>query len=238
MEKALKKILLVGASGGIGRAIATELFSKYRLFITTTKEDSLDSLFNDLPGISGAIFDHTSRLEKDLIEEAHEKLDGLDGIVIASGITSDSLCMRLSDEMWDKTLEVNLSSAFRLIKHANRYLFRSEQGRVIVISSVIARMGNAGQVAYAASKAGLEGMVRSLAREFAGRKITVNAIAPGFIETKMTADLNHDALLETIPLKRIGQPSEIAYGVDFLLSERAGYITGHTLEINGGMWMA
>lgn len=240
----MKNALLIGAAGGIGSAILEEMYAKgeYNIIATSTREEALAQLKQDFEKIGTVAFDHTSRCEKELIAQVSEQFSSMtngngniDVIVIASGMTSDSFCMRLSDELWDKTIEVNLSSSFRVIKHAYRKM--NAGGAIILISSVVARMGNIGQVAYAASKGGVESMVKTLAREFAAKEITVNAIAPGFIATKMTQAFDEQELAKSIPLNRFGKAEEIAYATEFLASQKARYITGHTLEINGGMWM-
>ena len=231
----MKKVaLIVGASGGIGHAILKEFYNddNYEVFATSTKQEKLDELKAEFSNINGLVFDHTARNEKELIKQIGKKIDC---VVIASGMTSDSLSIRLSDELWDKTLEVNLSSSFRLIKNA--YLSLNKDASIILVSSVVARMGNIGQVAYSASKGGLESMVKTLAREFASKGITVNAVAPGFIETKMTKMFDYEELKKNVPLNRIGQADEVAFAVKFLAHEKSKYITGHTLEINGGIWM-
>lgn len=227
-----KTALIVGASGGIGHAILQELYDEYDIFATSTKQENLDELKKEFANITPILFDHTKREEGAIIKNLGKKLDA---VVIASGITSDSLSIRLSDELWDKTIEINLSSSFRLLKHA--YLHMNQQSAIVLVSSVVARMGNVGQVAYSASKGGLEAMVRTLAREFASKNITINAVAPGFIETKMTKMFDYEALKKNIPLNRIGQSTEVAFAVKFLLHEKSRYITGHTLEVNGGLYM-
>lgn len=226
----MKNVLIVGASGGIGSAILDSFYGEYNVFATSTRQESIELLAGQYPQMNGFVFDHTARKENELIKSLGVNLDCL---VIASGITSDALSIRLSDELWDKTLEVNLSSSFRIIKHA--YLKMNAGASIILLSSVVARMGNVGQVAYAASKGGVESMVKTLSREFASKAITVNAVAPGFIATKMTAMFDEQQIVKSIPLKRMGQPREVAIAVKFLAT--AGYITGHTLEINGGLWM-
>lgn len=227
-----KTVLIVGASGGIGAAILKEFYADYKVFATSTKQENLDALKLEFPNIEGVVFDHTKREESQLIKNLGAKLDC---VVVASGMTSDMLSIRLSDELWDKTLEVNLSSSFRLLKSA--YMNMNRGGSIVVLSSVVARMGNIGQVAYSASKGGLEAMVRTLAREFASKQISVNAVAPGFTKTKMTQMFDEEMIIKNIPLARMALPDEIAFSVKFLAHERARYITGHTLEINGGLWM-
>jgi 3-oxoacyl-[acyl-carrier protein] reductase len=162
-------------------------------------------------------------------------------LVNNAGITRDNLLLLLKDEDWDLVLDTNLGAAFRLARACARGMTRARRGRIINIGSVVGAMGNAGQVNYAAAKAGLAGFTRALARELASRTITVNTVAPGFIETDMTAALNadqRDALLQSVPLARFGEPREVAALVTYLASPLAGYITGQTLHINGGMYLA
>ncbi len=231
----MKKALIVGASGGIGKAILKDFYQDYDVVATSTKQEKLDALKDEFPNIKTVVFDHTKREEADVIKAAVAAVGKIDCIVIASGITSDSLSIRLSDDLWDKTIEVNLSSSFRLIKNA--YMQMNRAGTIIVLSSVVGKMGNIGQVAYSASKGGLEAMVRTLAREFASKGITVNAVAPGFTQTKMTQMFDQVQLSKLIPLGRMALPEEVAFAVKFLANEKASYITGHTLDINGGLWM-
>lgn len=233
----MKKVLIIGASGGIGSEILKEFIQEGNIITaTSTRDEKIAEMQKEFPNVNFLKLNHMEKNEDKVINEACDKMGGLDCVIVASGITSDGLCMRLSDEAWEKTIEINLSSSFRIARAAFKKMMKSG-GSMIFTSSVIARMGNAGQVAYAASKAGLEGMVRTLAREFAGRNIRVNSIAPGFIKTKMTEDLDLSEYTKNIPLKRVGDASEVAYAIKFLANERASYITGHTLEINGGLWM-
>ncbi len=229
-----RKVLLIGATGGIGNATLEKLYEEgvYEIFATSTRKEALDEIAAEFPEIHPILFDHTARTEKELIEQVGA---GIDSVVIASGITSDALCMRLSDDLWDKTIEVNLSSTFRILKHAFRKM--NTGSSIVLVSSVVARMGNAGQVAYAASKGGLEAMAKTLAREWAVKDITVNSIAPGFVATKMTQDFDHEALAKHIPSGRFGKPEEMAAAISYLIGPNARYMTGHTLELNGGMWM-
>lgn len=228
----MKKALIIGANGGIGHAALNELYPEYEIFATAIDEPGVESIKQNFPEINALVFDHMKREEKEFMKKLDSNIDCL---IIASGITSDGLSIRLDDQLWDKTIEINLSSVFRLIKHA--YMRMNRGGTIILLSSVIASMGNIGQVAYAASKGGLEAMVRTLAREYASKGITINAIAPGFVDTKMTQSLDLEEMKKNIPLGRICAPSEIAFAIKFLADERSRYITGHILNINGGLWM-
>ncbi|MBR5998049.1 MAG: 3-oxoacyl-[Deltaproteobacteria bacterium] len=177
---------------------------------------------------------------KSLFASVTEHFGGLDILINNAGITRDGLLIRMRDEDWDDVLNVNLKGAFLCIREAARIMSKKKYGRIVNISSVVALMGNAGQANYCASKAGLIGLTRSCARELARRQITVNAVAPGFIETAMTKDLPEkvrDGLLAMIPLERLGQPEDVMRSVVFLAGEGAGYITGQVLEVNGGMHM-
>ena len=227
----MKNALLIGATGTIGKAILKEIYDQYNIFATSTSHEKLAKLQQEFPNIKPLRYDQTEKKEKELMLQ----VENLDALIVASGITSDKLCARLSDELWEKTIEINLSSIFRVIKHA--YMKLNKEASIVLISSVIARMGNAGQVAYAASKGGLESMAKTLAREFAQKQITVNCIAPGFIETEMIKSLDKEQIIKNIPLARIGSAQEVAFATSFLIHKKAKYITGHTLEINGGLWM-
>jgi 3-oxoacyl-[acyl-carrier protein] reductase len=176
-----------------------------------------------------------------LPKQAAEAMGSIDILVNNAGITRDNLLMLLKDEDWDQVLDTNLGAAFRLCRACARGMTRARRGRIVNIGSVVGAMGNAGQVNYAAAKAGLAGFTRALARELASRNITVNTVAPGFIDTDMTATLSADqrsALLQSVPLGRFGEVQEVAALVTFLASSQAGYITGQTLHINGGMYLS
>lgn len=175
-----------------------------------------------------------------LINKASELMKGFDGLICNAGITQDSLLLRMTDEAWEKVIDINLNSTFKLNREACRKLIKNNWGRIINISSIVGLTGNAGQVNYAASKAGIIAMSKSIAKEVASRGVTVNCIAPGFIDTKMTEVLNEkqkEKILDNIPMKRMGTGKEIAAGVLFLASDEARYITGHVLNINGGLFM-
>ncbi len=233
----MKSVVLIGATGGIGYAVLKRLSKSCNIFATSTSMEKIESIKKNFDSnVHFEVFDQCAKSEKELLKKANEVLGKIDSLVVVSGITSDGLCMRLSDEMWDMTIEINLSSSFRLARESFRYISKNG-GSMIFTSSVIARLGNAGQVAYAASKGGLEAMVRTLAREFASRNIRVNSIAPGFIETKMTENLDQSKLLSAVPLGKMGTVEDVAAAFDFLINE-GSYITGHTLEVNGGLWMA
>jgi 3-oxoacyl-[acyl-carrier protein] reductase len=240
--------LVTGASRGIGRAIA-EALAKDGAFVAVNYTANEAAAQETLAAITaaggrGALsrFDVADSAAVDAAVKAlAAEQGGLDIVVSNAGIAIDGLLLRARKEDWARTLDVNLSGAFHLCKAAARYLLKSEAGRIITISSVIGEMGNAGQVSYAAAKAGLIGMTKSLARELASRAITVNCVAPGFIETDMTAEHvkgeARDALLKQIPLGRIGTAADVADAVRFLASPQASYVTGQVIRVNGGLLM-
>ncbi len=238
--------LITGASRGIGRAIAHELGRQGRIVIgTATSDAGAERIDADLKeqGIEGAgrCLDVTDQQSVDaLIKSIGEEFGAPTILVNNAGITRDNLLMRMKEDDWDAVLDANLKSVYRVSKACLRGMTRARFGRIVSISSVVATMGNLGQVNYAAAKAGMEGFTRALAREVAARDITVNAVAPGFIATDMTESLpeaQQEALLGQIPLSRLGRPEEIAAAVGFLTGETASYITGETLHVNGGMNM-
>lgn len=245
-ELSTKVALVTGASRGIGQAIALALGTAgYRVIGTATTVDGASRIteFFSAQGIEGGglalqVSDAAS------IQSVYDVIVAQWGeplvLVNNAGITRDTLFLRMKDEDWSTVLDVNLSSAFRLSKVCIKAMTKARWGRIINVSSVIGSLGNAGQVNYSASKAGLEGFTRALAREVASRNITVNAVAPGFIDTAMTdvlAETQKASILAQVPLNRLGSAAEIAAAVQFLASDDAGYITGQTLHVNGGMYM-
>ena len=241
-----KVALVTGASRGIGKAIALALGAQGMTVVGTATSDTgaaVISAYLQEAGIRGAgrvlnVTDGTS------IENFVKTLSAEFGaplvLVNNAGVTRDNLLMRMKAEEWDEVIATNLSALYHLAKACVRGMSKARWGRIINISSVVGAMGNIGQANYAASKAGMEGFSRSLARELGSRAVTVNCIAPGFIDTDMTRSLseeNRELMLGQIPLARLGQAEEIAAAVAFLASEQAGYITGATLPVNGGMYM-
>ncbi|WP_153099820.1 3-oxoacyl-ACP reductase FabG [Paraburkholderia hayleyella] len=248
-EKILdKKIALVtGASRGIGRAIALELARQGATVIgTATSERGSQAISNGFAeaGLNGrgAVLNVNEAAAVDaLVDSIVKEFGALYVLVNNAGITQDQLALRMKDEDWDVVIDTNLKSVFRLSRAVLRPMMKARSGRIINITSVVGVSGNPGQVNYAAAKAGVAGMTRSLAREIGSRDITVNCVAPGFIDTDMTkglADEQQAALKNQIPLGRLGSPEDIAHAVAFLASPHAGYITGATLHVNGGMYMS
>lgn len=235
--------LVTGASGGIGSAIAKALADQgAQVALSGTRESALKetaSLLPNDPVILPANLGQKDDVEQ-LVPRALEKLGKIDILINNAGITRDGLMMRMKDEDWTDVLAVNLESVFRLSRAAIRPMMKSRFGRIINITSVVGQTGNAGQTNYAAAKAGMIGMSKSLAREVASRGITVNCIAPGFIETKMTDILTEqqkDAAKSQIPAGRFGDIQDVASAAVYLASKEAGYITGQTLSVNGGLAM-
>ncbi|MFK7161501.1 3-oxoacyl-ACP reductase FabG [Marinospirillum sp. MEB164] len=238
--------LVTGASRGIGRAIALQLAALGATVIGTATSASGAQAISEAfqqAGIQGEgwVLNVTDADSIDqLIKAVTEKYAAPQILVNNAGITQDNLMLRMKETEWDEVMDTNLKSVFRMTKACLKGMTKARWGRIINISSVVATMGNAGQANYAAAKAGMEGMTRSLARELGARNITVNAVAPGFIATDMTEVLPEEQkafLAQQIPLSRLGQPEEIAAAVGFLASPQAAYITGETLHVNGGMNM-
>ncbi len=235
--------LVTGASGGIGGAVAKSLAAAgARVAISGTREAVLNELATELG--SEAVPLACDLQDRDAVAalpgRAAEALGSLDILVSNAGITRDSLLLRLTDDDWQKVIDVNLSAAMSLSRSALRGMMKARWGRIVYVSSVVGHTGNPGQVNYSAAKAGLTGMAKSLAAEVANRGITVNLVAPGFIATDMTASLKEEyrsALVNRIPAGRMGSPEDIAAAVHFLVSREASYITGQSIHVNGGMAM-
>lgn len=236
--------LVTGASRGIGQAIAKRLANEGYLVIGTATSEKGAAAVNDylqeLGGAGRVLNVQDAEQINQLFDSIEKEFGNVQVLVNNAGITQDGLLMRMDDNAWERVLDVNLTSVFRTSKRAIKGMMKARQGRIINITSVVAAMGNAGQTNYTASKAGIEGFTRSLAREIGSRQITVNCVAPGFIDTDMTKDLDEaliQSMLNTVPLARLGKPEDIAAAVNFLASEEAGYITGTVLDVNGGMYM-
>ncbi len=237
--------LVTGASRGIGAAIALELAVRgYRVIGTATSDGGAARITQALSahaGCRGAVLDVNDSAGVDALVDGIVKAEGgLQVLVNNAGITRDTLAMRMKDGDWDAVLDTNLNAVFRVSRAAIKPMVKQRFGRIISITSVVGASGNPGQANYAAAKAGVAGMARALARELGSRGITVNCVAPGFIDTDMTSQLpqaQQDALKGQIPLGHLGKPADIAHAVAFLASPEAGYVTGQELHVNGGMYM-
>jgi len=238
-----RKALVTGASGGIGAAIARALHAQgAEVVLTGRRRDALDELAAELGARCHVIVSDLSTAEgaDALAKEAEGAMGQVDILVNNAGITADTLAMRMKDEDWQRVIDVNLTSGFRLIRALMRGMLKRRTGRIVGITSVVGVTGNAGQANYAAAKAGMIGMSKSLAQEVAERGITVNCVAPGFIETAMTDGLSDEVkakILGRIPAARLGTSEEVAAAVAWLASDEAAYVTGQTIHVNGGMAM-
>jgi 3-oxoacyl-[acyl-carrier protein] reductase len=246
MSELTSTALVTGGSRGIGKAVAETLaregFQVYLTYVSKPEEAEAVAAGINAAGGSARAFrldvSDAAAVAAFFQEEIREKVV-LDVLVNNAGITKDGLILRMKDEDFDRVLDVNLSGAFTCLREAAKLMTRQRRGRIVNITSVVGQMGNAGQINYSAAKAGLIGMTKSAAKELAGRNVTVNAVAPGFIETDMTAKLTDEiraAYIEAIPLRRLGSPQDIADAVAFLASDKAGYITGQIIAVNGGMY--
>ena len=242
-----KTALITGAGRGIGYVIATKLArAGHNLAICDISEESISQAADSLRQETGvevycAAVDVSDRDQiQGFVQDVAKHYGRLDVLINNAGITRDNLAMRMKPEEWQQVIDVNLSSVFHASQAALKPMMRAKTGRIINISSVVASMGNPGQLNYCASKGGIDAMTRSMAREIGSRGITVNAVAPGFIATSMTAELGDEAharLTQQIPLGRLGQPEDVANAVAFLASDEAAYITGQVVHVNGGMHM-
>ena len=240
-----KTVLITGASRGIGKAILESFDNDYFIVGTGTSESSVQSILENINSMN--IEGDSFKLDlgnRDSIKELTSLLDSKeiypDILINNAGITRDNIMLRMQEDEWDNVIDVHLNGQYLLIKSFIKRMVKNRWGRIINISSTSAVLGNKGQANYAAAKAGIEAMSRSLARELGSRNINVNCVAPGFIETDMTKEIsegNEDFLSSQIPLGRLGKPNEIAEVVNFLASDQANYITGQTLHVNGGLYM-
>lgn len=242
-----KVALVTGASRGIGKAIAAELAARGAIVIgTATSEAGAQGITEALSGFEpagrGVVLQVNDPAAVDQLIDAIGKESGGPHILVNNaGITRDTLAMRMKDDDWSAVIDTNLNAVFRLSRGVMRGMMKAKWGRIINVTSVVGASGNAGQANYAAAKAGVAGLTRALARELGSRNITVNCVAPGFIDTDMTKALGEEqsnALLSQIPLGRLGRPEDIAHSVAYLASPAAGYVTGTTLHVNGGMYMS
>jgi len=238
-----KKALITGASGGIGKEIAKVLIEhNAEVCISGRNHEELNALKKSLGKKCHVVTCDLSKKDEiiELVKKADEFMGYIDILVNNAGITKDNIFLRMSENEWEDVLNVNLNSTFNILKLITKGMVKRKYGRIINISSVVGVTGGAGQVNYSASKAGLIGLTKSLSQEIATRNITVNCIAPGFIETPMTEKLDDkrkDAILNSIPMNRIGKPKDLSSAIIFLASQESSYITGQTLHINGGLYM-
>ena len=238
-----KKILVTGATGGIGGAIVNNFLSLNATVLGTgTNAEKLNSLKSKYPNLLTEQFD-ISKHEKieEFIDKIYSSMNGLDILVNNAGVTKDNLSLRMKNEEWQKVIDVNLTSTFYLCKFAIKKMLKNKFGRVVNITSIVGHTGNIGQVNYSASKAGIVAMSKSLAIEYAKKNITINCVSPGFIQTKMTDSISEQIkseLTSRIPMNRLGTGEDVSNTVAFLSSEASSYITGETIHVNGGMYMA
>ncbi len=238
-----KKILITGATGGIGKALVKKFLSlEGNVLATGTKIEKLDALKKEFPKINVLKFDISehSKIEE-FIENVSSQLTGLDVLVNNAGINMDNLSIRMKDEEWKKVIDINLGSTFFLCKYAIKKMLKNKYGRIVNITSIVGHTGNLGQSNYAASKAAITAMSKSLAIEYAKKNITINCVSPGFIQSKMTDNILESikvVLTSKIPMSRLGTGEDVSNTVAFLSSDSASYITGETIHVNGGMYMA
>ena len=238
----MRKILLTGANGGIGEAICNSLGVKYEIFVLGRNESKIKGLCKKYKSIKGSFIcdlNNENRISE-IIKEINSNSVDFDILINNAGVTNDALFLRMDLEKWKHVVDTNLKSNFLLSSALSKNMIKKKWGRIINITSVVGHTGNFGQSNYSASKAGILGMSKSIALELAKRNITVNCIAPGFIETPMTAALSEsqrESLIEKIPMGKIGSPKDVANCVEFLVSEKSEYVTGQTIHVNGGLAM-
>ena len=238
-----KKVLITGATGGIGKALVSKFSSlDANILATGTKNEKLDLLKKEFPNINILKFDISEHPKiEEFIENVFSQLTGLDVLINNAGVNLDNLSLRMTNEQWKKVIDINLGSTFLLTKYAIKKMLKNKYGRIVNITSIVGHTGNLGQANYSASKAGIIGMSKSLAIEYAKKNITINCVSPGFIQTKMTDNIleNIKAVLTSkIPMSRLGSGEDVANTVAFLSSDAAAYITGETIHVNGGMYMS
>ena len=238
-----KKILITGASGGIGNELVKKFNSlSGKVLATGTKIEKLNSLKKQFPEVEILKFDLSEHSNiEEFIDNVSSKLSGLVIVIYNAGINMDNLSLRMKDEEWKKVIDINLTSTYYLCKSSIKKMLKNKYGRIINITSIVGHTGNIGQSNYAASKAGIIGMSKSLAIEYAKKNITINCVSPGFIQTDMTEKISENVknvLISKIPMSKLGTGEDVANTVAFLSSDAASYITGETIHVNGGMYMA
>ena len=238
-----KKVLITGGTAGIGLSILESFYKlEADIFTIGTNVENLKTIQSNFPKIKTANFNLENHQKiEELVKEAKDKLGGLDIVINNAGITKDNLAIRMSDEEWNKVININLTAVFLICKYSIKAMMKQDAGSIINISSIVGHTGNFGQANYSSAKAGIVAMSKSLAKEYAKKNIRINCISPGFIDTKMTKNINEEfkkKLIENIPMGKLGTGNDIANCALFLASDLSSYITGETIHVNGGMYMA
>ena len=238
-----KKVFITGGTAGIGLSILESLYKlEADIFTIGTNVENLTAIQSIFPKIKTSNFNLENHQKiEELVKEAKEKLGGLDVVINNAGITKDNLAIRMSDEEWNKVININLTAVFLICKYSIKVMMKQDAGSIINISSIVGHTGNFGQANYSSAKAGIVAMSKSLAKEYAKKNIRINCISPGFIDTKMTKNINEEfkkKLIENIPMGKLGTGNDIANCALFLASDLSSYITGETIHVNGGMYMA
>ena len=238
-----KKVFITGGTAGIGLSILESFYKlEADIFTIGTNVENLKTIENNFPKIKTANFNLENHQKiEELVKEAKDKLGGLDIVINNAGITKDNLAIRMSDEEWNKVININLTAVFLICKYSIKAMMKQDAGSIINISSIVGHTGNFGQANYSSAKAGIVAMSKSLAKEYAKKNIRINCISPGFIDTKMTKSINEEfkkKLIENIPMGKLGTGNDIANCALFLASDLSSYITGETIHVNGGMYMA
>ena len=238
-----KKVFITGGTSGIGLSILESLYKlEADIFTIGTNVENLTAIQSNFPKIKTSNFNLENHQKiEELVKEAKEKLGGLDIVINNAGITKDNLAIRMSDEEWNKVININLTAVFLICKYSIKVMMKQDAGSIINISSIVGHTGNFGQTNYSSAKAGIVAMSKSLAKEYAKKNIRINCISPGFIDTKMTKNINEEfkkKLIENIPMGKLGTGNDIANCALFLASDLSSYITGETIHVNGGMYMS
>ena len=238
-----KKVFITGGTAGIGLSILESFYKlEADIFTIGTNVENLKTIQSNFPKIKTVNFNLENHQKiEELVKEAKDKLGGLDIVINNAGITKDNLAIRMSDEEWNKVININLTAVFLICKYSIKAMMKQDAGSIINISSIVGHTGNFGQANYSSAKAGIVAMSKSLAKEYAKKNIRINCISPGFIDTKMTKNINEEfkkKLIENIPMGKLGTGNDIANCALFLASDLSSYITGETIHVNGGMYMA